>query len=85
MRIADAARQTKAAVRQLVEERADLVRSASRWNGDQRSGGRRPRSRDQVALASAVNGSRVQSAAEFAATTSRHVTAYADSSYTRPH
>lgn len=51
------------ALRRLVEERAHLVRFATQWNG-----GRRPRSRDQVAVASTVNGSRVQSAAEFAAT-----------------
>jgi hypothetical protein len=55
------------ALRQLIEERAHLVRSASHWNVGQQSNGRRPRSRDQVAVASSVSGSRVQSAAEFAA------------------
>jgi hypothetical protein len=55
------------ALRLLIEERAQLLRSASQWNGQPRSNRRSPRSRDQIALASAVNGSRVQSAAEFAA------------------
>jgi hypothetical protein len=55
------------ALRQLVEERAKLVRSASQWNGSQQSAGRRPRSRDQVALAATTNETRVQNAAEFAA------------------
>jgi len=55
------------AVRLLIEERANLVRFASQWNGGQRTSERRPRSRDQFALASAVNGTPVQSAAEFAA------------------
>ncbi len=54
-------------VRRLIEARAELVRSASRWHGVKRTKGSRPRSRDQFALAFAVNGSRVQSAAEFAA------------------
>jgi len=49
------------------EERAKLVHSASQWNGAQRSSGSRPRSRDQFALASAANGRRLESAAEFAA------------------
>jgi hypothetical protein len=57
----------ESALRLLIEERANLVRSASRWNGGQRSGGCRPRSRDQVAVAVAVNGNRLQSPAEFAA------------------
>jgi hypothetical protein len=56
------------AIRQLVEERAALVRSACNWNGAKLSKSSRPRSRDQFALAPAVNGSGVQSAAEFAAT-----------------
>jgi hypothetical protein len=56
------------AVRLLIEERANLVRSASQWNGGQRSSGGRPRSRDQIALASDVNGNQMQSAAQFAAT-----------------
>ncbi len=54
-------------LRQLVQERAELVRSASQWNGGQRSGGRRPRSRDQATVVAQVNGGRVQSAVEFAA------------------
>lgn len=54
-------------LRLLVEERANLVRSANRWNGGQRPSDRRPRSRDQLALASAAESSRVQTAAEFAA------------------
>lgn len=57
----------ESALRLLVEERANLVRFASQWNGGQRPNGSRPRSRDQFALASATNGSRLQSAAEFAA------------------
>ena len=50
----------------LVEERAKLVRSASRWNGGRRSNDLRPRSRDQLSLTTAL-GSRTQTAAEFAA------------------
>jgi hypothetical protein len=55
------------AVRLLIEERANLVRFASQWNGSKRTNERRPRSRDQFALASAVYGTPAQSAAEFAA------------------
>ena len=58
----------EAALRLLVEERAKLVRFVSQWNGGLHSHRRSPRSRDQFALASAVSGGRVQSAAEFAAT-----------------
>jgi hypothetical protein len=55
------------ALRSLIEERADLVRSVSRWDGRQRSNGRRPRSRDQFTLASITSGCRVQTTAEFVA------------------
>jgi hypothetical protein len=54
------------AVRHLIEERAALVRSSRRWNGDG-PGDRRPRSRDQMAAAFGSNGRVVQTAAEFAA------------------
>jgi hypothetical protein len=55
------------ALRQLIEERARLVHSVGQWNGGQRSSGRRPRSRDQAAIASSVDGGGRQTAAEFAA------------------
>jgi hypothetical protein len=54
-------------VRRLIEERAELVRAACRWNGKPDAIDRRPRSRDQVELASVSNGRPVRSAAEFAA------------------
>jgi hypothetical protein len=54
------------ALRQLIEERAQLVRSASQWNGGRRTSGRGPRSRDQIALAFAASANRAQTAAEFA-------------------
>ena len=57
----------ESALRLLIEERANLVRFASQWYCGQRTSERRPRSRDQFALAFAVNGTPVQSAAEFAA------------------
>ncbi|MEX0611111.1 MAG: hypothetical protein WD738_18945 [Pirellulales bacterium] len=54
-------------VRRLVEERAELVRAASRWNAQQLPNHRRPRSRDQAGLSFAANNGSVRSAAEFAA------------------
>ena len=54
-------------VRRLIQERAELVRAACQWNGHQSRNDRRPRSRDQVGLAAAANGTAVRSAAEFAA------------------
>ena len=58
-------------IRRLIEERAALVRSACNWKGNSRSGDRRPRSRDQVALVSATGGSRIENAADFAASLRR--------------
>jgi hypothetical protein len=55
------------AVRQLIAERAELIRAAGQWFGDRPASDRRPRSRDQVALGSAANGRPVRTAAEFAA------------------
>lgn len=55
------------AVRRLIEERAAIVHSAWRWHGTKRPGDRRPRSRDQVAIASSMRLGGVQTAAEFAA------------------
>jgi hypothetical protein len=57
----------ESALRLLVEERADLVRSASRWNGGERSNDHRPRSRDQLAIGPAMNRGGIQTAAQFAA------------------
>jgi hypothetical protein len=54
-------------VRRLVEERAELIRTASRWSRSRPSTDRRPRSRDQVGLASSAGGTAVRNAAEFAA------------------
>jgi hypothetical protein len=54
-------------VRRLVEERAELIRTASRWSRSRPSADRRPRSRDQVGLASSAGGTAVRNAAEFAA------------------
>lgn len=59
-------------VRRLIEERVELVRAACRWNGQHRPHDRRPRSRDQIGLASATSGSPVRSAAEFAAAVRGH-------------
>lgn len=58
-------------IRRLIEERAALVRSACNWKGNSRFGDRRPRSRDQVALVSATGGSRIENAADFAASLRR--------------
>ena len=54
-------------LQRLVEERAQLVRSAARWNDKRSAAERRPRSRDQVALASAGVERPVQSGQELAA------------------
>jgi hypothetical protein len=53
------------AVRQLVEERAAVIRGASRWS--KAASDRRPKSKDQLAIASAASGGHICSAAEFAA------------------
>ncbi len=57
----------EATARRLVEERARLVRSAHDWSERRSARDRRPRSRDQLALASATNRNSGQTAAEFAA------------------
>jgi hypothetical protein len=54
-------------VRQLIEERARLIRSACEWTGDARFAPRRPRSRDQLALQAEAGGRRTPTAQEFAA------------------
>jgi len=53
-------------VRELIEERAALVRSASQWNGNGRRVDRRPRSREQAALTHELHRP-LRSAEEFAA------------------
>jgi hypothetical protein len=53
------------AVRRLVRERAELVRCASRWIPEQL--GRRPRSKDQIAVALGANASAIRGAKDFAA------------------
>ncbi len=56
-----------ATVRQLVEERAALIRSASEWRGRQSAPtARRPRSRDQLEFALMAAAKSIRSAAEFA-------------------
>ncbi len=57
----------EATVRRLVEERAQLVRSAHDWSERKSPRERRPRSRDQLALTFATNRSHAQTGAEFAA------------------
>lgn len=53
------------AVRRLVRERAELVRCASRWIPEQLA--RRPRSKDQIAVALGANGTGIRGAKEFVA------------------
>ncbi len=53
-------------LKQLIEERAALVRSANRWNAARASDGPRPQSRDQLAVSHGTNGI-VRDAKEFAA------------------
>jgi hypothetical protein len=53
-------------VRRLVEERADLVRSACEWTRGGRRDDWRPRSRDQVAMSFDTAGARPRNGAEFA-------------------
>jgi hypothetical protein len=55
-----------AELRSLIESRAALVRSASQWSGGRLSRERRPKSKDQLAVA-AVAGRNTRTAAEFAA------------------
>jgi hypothetical protein len=54
-------------LRSLVEERAALVRSASRWANGKSATDRRPKSKDQLAVAFGASGRCVRSIAEFAA------------------
>jgi metal-responsive CopG/Arc/MetJ family transcriptional regulator len=54
-------------VRRLVEERAELVRSASRWNVERRGAERRPRSKDQITAALGASDTHIRGAKEFAA------------------
>ena len=53
-------------IERLIQERADLVRSASKWNGNGRSNGHRPRSKDQIALAPGSSGTPIRNGQEFA-------------------
>jgi len=53
-------------LRRLIEERSTVVHSAWRWNNSHRANNR-PQSRDQFAATGAMNGSPLQTAAEFAA------------------
>jgi hypothetical protein len=54
-------------VRQLIEERAELVRAACNWNGSRHATDRRPRSRQQLEFSSIANTRPLRSGAEFAA------------------
>jgi hypothetical protein len=56
-----------AAIRRLVEERAALVRSASQWTNGRHAADRRPKSKDQIQVASGPNARPLHTAAEFAA------------------
>jgi hypothetical protein len=53
-------------LRRLVEERAELVRSAADWTSNRRRNDRRPRSRDQVTLSLAGASARPRNSQEFA-------------------
>jgi hypothetical protein len=53
-------------VQRLIQERAELVRSASLWHGNSRSIDRRPRSKDQVQLTFDFASDPVRSGQEFA-------------------
>ena len=55
-----------ATVRQLIEERAALIRSACQWGGRCASKARRPRSRDQLEFPFMSAASPIRSAADFA-------------------
>jgi hypothetical protein len=57
------------AVRQLIEQRAQLVRSAAAWTSKRRSAERPPQSRDQLAL---LPGSQFNNSKEFAAAIRRN-------------
>lgn len=54
-------------LRRLIEDRAALVRSACHWSESKQARHRRPRSRDQLAIASADQQARRENAADFAA------------------
>jgi len=54
-------------LRQLIEDRAALVRSACDWTSGKRRNDRRPRSRDQLATSREAAGSRPRNSEEFAA------------------
>ena len=53
-------------IERLIQERAELVRSASLWNSDGRWNGRRPRSKDQVALMLGPAAARIRNGQELA-------------------
>jgi hypothetical protein len=53
-------------VQRLVEERAELIRSAGEFSGERRND-RRPRSREQLALSAAMGAARPRNGQEFAA------------------
>jgi hypothetical protein len=57
----------EASVRSLIEERAALVRTASRWANSQSASDRRPKSKDQLAIAFGASIAPVRTAADFAA------------------
>jgi hypothetical protein len=54
-------------LRQLIEDRAALVRSARQWQGEAQRSGRPPVSRDQVLVAAGTHGHAINDAKEFAA------------------
>ncbi len=54
-------------VRLLIEERAALVRTACRWANSQSASDRRPKSKDQLAIAFGASIAPVRTAADFAA------------------
>jgi len=58
---------TDAELRSLVEQRAALVRSASQWTNGRSIGDRRPKSKDQLAIAFGASVAPVRTAADFAA------------------
>jgi hypothetical protein len=57
-----------ATVQRLIEERAELVRSATEWKGQRSPGTHRPRSRHQLEFPFMQNGKPIRNAAEFAST-----------------
>jgi hypothetical protein len=53
-------------IERLIQERSELVRSASKWNGDAHSNGHRPRSKDQIALTPSLPGTPIRNGQDFA-------------------